>query len=148
MDTLPFSKSRTIRSAVTWALLGVVANATTAADANRELKHAMEAYDAGRFHVAEAWLQDAARQGNPQAHEALGFMYWHGQELYEGVDRSRPRALRHLEEAARNGSATAEVALCTIEPRPSRLGALPRNCRALVRRAIARQTADSLTAQR
>ncbi len=106
---------------------------------------ARKAYDEGRYHVAHAKLQDAARHGHLPAHELLAFMYLHGQSLYPGVDRDRARAIRHFAKAADGGSATAALTLCTIEPMARSRVEVDRGCRA--RLAEGPRPADEVAAK-
>lgn len=93
-----------------------------------EFDRAMQAYEQGRFHIAQARLQDAARGGHARAHEILGYMYLVGAELYPGVDRNRPLALQHLEAAALAGSTQAAFTLCAVWPRTHDLSAARNGC--------------------
>jgi len=72
-------------------------------------------YEDGRYREAQAKLLPAARAGDPQAQELLGFLYAFGPQVYPGVKRDL-RAARHwFDLAARGGRPVARYMYCALD---------------------------------
>jgi TPR repeat protein len=75
---------------------------------------AMAAYEQGNYVEAEVRLLRAARAGDAQAQEMLGFMYAIGPTLYPGVPRNLIAATLWFDRAARSGRPVARYMHCAL----------------------------------
>ena len=78
------------------------------------LEEALVAYERGNYVDAEIKLLRAARAGDAQAQEMLGFMYAIGPTLYPGVPRNVGAATVWFDRAARSGRPIARYMHCAI----------------------------------
>lgn len=84
------------------------------APASATLEEAMQAYERGDYVKAQSELLVAARSGDSQAQELLGFMYAMGPELYPGTTRNLHAAAQWFDRAARSGRPAARYMHCAL----------------------------------
>jgi len=92
------------------ALLGLQATVASAGDMER----AMELYERQHYAMARDFFHAAARAGNAQAQEILGFMYAFGPEVYPGVARDLQAAASWFDRAARGGRPVGRYMACAV----------------------------------
>ena len=85
-----------------------------AASASPELDAARVAYERGEYAHAQAKLLVAARAGEREAQEMLGYMLALGPALYPGVRQDIPAAVTWLQRAAGSRHATPKYVHCAL----------------------------------
>jgi uncharacterized protein len=89
---------------------------------------AMSAYERGDYVTAQAGLLAAARRGDAQAQELVGFMYAFGPQLYAGTTRDIEAARSWFEQAGRKGRPVARYMYCTLSRSASPSTGLREEC--------------------
>jgi TPR repeat protein len=113
-------------------LAGLVALAKGAYAA--DFDDAMAAYERGDYVGAQAAFLAAARRGDAQAQEIVGFMYAFGPQLYAGTTRDMEAARGWFEQAGRKGRPVARYMYCTLSRSVSASAALTTDCAGLFER--------------
>ncbi len=98
------SKTLVVAGLLAFARIGVAA----------DFEDGMAAYEEGRYVAAQAAFLAAARHGDGQAQEILGFMYAFGPQLYPGTTRDMEAARTWFGQAGGKGRAVARYMYCTL----------------------------------